>query len=237
MKIYRSRKYRNANNSTKRLISYGIITLIILVVFSVWGLTLLANLSNIWDTLRGSPVSAPIGDSIAPPPPTLASLAQYTSSPKINISGSTEAGATVILYKSGIEIDKQLVGNDGQFSFKNVALKEGSNSFTARSVDGASNESEESRTVEITLDTVPPKITLTEPIEGASSSSPYINFSGKTDPKAVVTVNDQQQVVSPDGSFSGTATMTQPGSNTVTVVATDLAGNQTKVTRTVTYSP
>lgn len=237
MKIYRSRKYKKEANSTKRLVSYGIISLIILLVFSIWGITLLANLSNIWDTLRGSPVSAPAGDSTAPPPPTLNSLAQYTSSPKVTISGSTESGATVTLYKTGVELDKQLVGNDGQFSFKNIILKEGSNSFTARSLDGAGNESEDSRAVEITLDTVAPKITLTEPTEGSTSSSQYVNVAGKTDPRATVTVNDQQQIVSPDGSFSGTVTLTTPGSNTIVVVATDLAGNQTKITRTVTYSP
>lgn len=237
MKIYRSRKYKNSSNSTKRLVSYGIITFIILLIFSIWGITLLANLSNIWDSLRGNPVSAPAGDSTAPPPPTLHSLAQYTSSPRVTISGSTEAGATVTLFKIGLEIDKQLVGNDGQFSFKNITLKEGSNSFTARSLDGARNESEDSRAVEITLDTVAPKITLAEPTDGTTTSSQYVNVAGKTDPRATVTVNDQQQIVSPDGSFSGTVTMTTPGSNLVTVVATDLAGNQTKITRTVTYSP
>lgn len=237
MKIYRSRKYKKNTSSTKRLVTYGIITFIILLVFSIWGITLLANLSNIWDTLRGSQVSAPAGDSTAPPPPTLNSLPQYTSSPKITIAGSTEAGATVTLYKTGLELDKQLVGNDGQFSFKNVALKEGSNSFTAKALDGAGNESEDSRAVEITLDTVAPKITLTEPTEGTTTSSQYVNVAGKTDPRATVTVNDQQQIVSPDGSFSGTVTMTQSGNNTVMVVATDLAGNKTQVTRTVTYSP
>lgn len=237
MKIYRSRKYKRTSDSTRRLISYGIISLIILIVFSVWGLTLLANLSNIWDGLRGSPVSAPAQDSTAPPPPTLSPLAQYTNSPKVSISGSTEAGATVTLSRSGLELDQQLVGNDGQFSFKNVALKEGSNSFTARSVDAAGNESEESRPVEITLDTTAPKVTLDEPAEGSVTSSQYVNFSGKTDPKAIVTVNDQQQVVSSDGSFSGTVTMTQTGSNAVVVVAADQAGNQTKVTRSVTYAP
>lgn len=237
MKIYRSRKYKRPSSSTKRLVTYGIISLVILIVFSVWGLTLLANLSNIWDTLRGSPVSAPTQDLTAPPPPSLVSLAQFTNSPKVVISGSTEAGATVTLFRTGSELDQQLVGNDGQFSFKNVPLKEGSNSFTVKSKDGAGNESEESRPVEITLDTVAPRITLSEPAEGAVTSSQYVNFSGKTDPKAVLTVNDQQQVVGSDGSFSGTVTMNQTGSNQVSVVATDQAGNQTKVTRNVTYSP
>lgn len=237
MKIYRARKVKPyRDNTAKRLAAYAIISVIIIFVLTVWGVTLLANLSNLWDGLRGSNVTAPSQDETAPPPPRLIDLATYTNNARITVNGSAEAGSTVTLFRDGVDVDNQLVANDGQFSFKNLTLKEGSNSFTAKSKDGAGNESSDSNQVTVILDTTSPKVTISEPSDGATTSSQFMTVSGKTEPKAHVTINDAQQIVGADGSFSGVVTL-QSGSNTITVVVTDEAGNQTRVNRTVTYSP
>ncbi len=238
MKIYRARKYSSRkNNGGKRIAAYALISLVVLVIMSVWGLTLLANLSNFWDGVKGSNISAPAVDKTSPPAPRLDSLPAYTNSSKTTVSGNAESGSTLTLSRNGLKLDEQLVGNDGVFSFKNIILKEGSNSFSAKAKDGAGNESLESNPVAIILDTVAPKMTLVDPVDGATVTNQYLTVNGKSDARTVVTINDQQQIVGADGSFSGVVTLSTPGANIISIIATDDAGNQTKVTRTVTYAP
>lgn len=236
MKIYRSRRYPRGSHPAKRLLAYGAVTLIIGLIFFIWGVTLLANLSNFWDSVRGSTRTAAPQDTIAPPPPYLAALPAVTNNPKVNVTGSSEAGATVTLFKNGGSLGTQLVGNDGQFSFANTRLTEGSNSFTAQAKDPTGNQSAVSSAVTVILDTIPPSLTIDQPTDGQTVTTQLLTVSGSTDPNGTITINGQQAIVGTDGKFSGTVSL-QSGSNTVTVVATDQADNTTTVTRTVTYNP
>lgn len=236
MKIYRSRRYPRGSHPAKKLLAYGAATLIIGTIFFIWGVTLLANLSTFWDTIRGSTKSAPTQTTIAPPPPHLNALPLETNNPKVNISGSSTAGATITLYKNGTSMGDQLVGNDGQFNYTNLRLTEGSNAFTAYAKDNSGNKSAVSNSVTVILDTIPPSLTLDQPTDGENVTSQFLTVSGSTDPQGIVTVNGQQQIIGSDGKFSGQITL-QSGSNTITVIATDQADNITKVTRTVTYTP
>lgn len=238
MKIYRARKYTpRRGNSSRRIAAYAVITLVIIFVMGIWGLTLLANLSNFWDSVRGNTLPAVTQDKTPPAAPRLNPQNLYTNNPKITISGSAESATTVTLSNNGTKVDDQLVGNDGQFSFKDVRLKEGSNIFTAQASSNLNLQSTISNQVQVILDTIAPKLTVDQPTDGATATNQYLTVSGKTDPRVTLTVNDQQQVVAADGSFSGVVTLTQAGPVVITVIATDDAGNQTKITRNITYNP
>lgn len=238
MKIYRSRRYKRSQpNPLKRLAAYALLSGIIIFILAVWGVTLLANLSNFWDILRGSPVTSSAQDTVPPSPPRLDQTPAFTNKSKINVTGSSESGSTVSLFVDGGQKDSQIVGNDGAFGFRDLVLKEGSTSFYVKAKDGAGNESQASNTVAVTYDKTTPKFSGLSPADGTTSTSQYVTVSGKTEARSTVTINDQQQIVQADGSFSGTATLTQTGANTITIVATDQAGNQTKATITVNYSP
>src|SRR5581483_10903668 len=135
--------------------------------------------------------------------PRLNPTTLYTNNSRATISGSAEGGTTVTLFNNGTKLDEQLVGNDGQFSFKNIKLKEGSNSFTAQAKGNLDLTSPLSNQVQVILDTIAPKLTVDQPTDGAVVTSQYLSVSGKTDLRATLTINDQQQVVGADGSFSG----------------------------------
>ena len=87
------------------------------------------------------------------------------------------------------------------------------------------------------IDTVPPVLNVTSPVDGLITNNPSLNVAGTTNDATSspvsVKVNGQSVTVGNDGSFSKNITLTE-GSNTVTVVATDSAGKSTTVTRTVT---
>lgn len=71
-------------------------------------------------------------------------------------------------------------------------------------------------------DTTPPALELRD----AQPMGSLVLISGRTEPGASVTVNEEPISVKLDGTFSKTIQMTQVGWNFITVVATDAAGNE-----------
>ena len=124
-----------------------------------------------------------------------------------------------------------------------VTAVEGSNTFYAWAKDAAGNVSlAKSATVTVTIateDTTKPTLTISALANGALTNKVTLNISGNASDAGgilAVTVNGQAVVVNPDGSFS-TAVSLAVGANTITVIATDNAGNQQTDSRTITSDP
>lgn len=122
-----------------------------------------------------------------------------------------------------------------------VTAVAGSNTFYAWAKDAAGNVSAaRSASVTVTIssaDSTPPTLTVSTLADGAATNKSTLNVSGSaTDAGGLksVTVNAQPVVVNADGSFS-TALNLSAGTNVITVVAVDNAGNQTTNNRTITY--
>jgi len=117
-----------------------------------------------------------------------------------------------------------------------AALPEGSNTVKF-DVDDNDGNSATQASVTFKIDTVPPVLNVTSPVDGLITNNPSLNVVGTTNDATSspvsVKINGQSVTVGSDGSFSKNITLTE-GSNTVTVVATDSAGKSTTVTRTVT---
>jgi len=88
--------------------------------------------------------------------------------------------------------------------------------------------------VQVTLKTQPPVLSVDLPADAVSSSS--LTVKGKTDPKATVLVNGKQIKVGSDGTFSTNIEL-KDGTNLISVVATDQAGNEVRVSRAVNKEP
>ena len=107
--------------------------------------------------------------------------------------------------------------------------------------DGVHIESEPSQEIKVsTKDTTPPVITISSPEDGSETSNDSVNISGViTDDLsgvASVTLNGNSLTLNSDGSFSTTVSLTE-GTNTITITATDKAGNKATKTITITYTP
>ena len=79
----------------------------------------------------------------------------------------------------------------------------------------------------------PPNLTVERPSEGEILKSPTLEVKGKTDPDAVVAINNKQIVLNDKGEFSSTFNL-QPGINTIVVESTSKHDKKKTVTRTVT---
>ncbi len=123
-----------------------------------------------------------------------------------------------------------------------TAPGEGNVTFYAWARDAAGNVSA-SRSAAVTVittvaDTVNPTLTISMLADGTVTNNPTLNVSGNASDNVAlqaVTVNGSNVPFDGTGNFS-TAIELVAGSNTITVVATDAAGNSTTKSRTVTYA-
>src|SRR5262249_40352103 len=131
-------------------------------------------------------------------------------------------------YVNGKLVDKTDVGKDKQFAFQQVKLEKGSNQIKAKAVTTDDKESEYSSVTSISYSNEPPKLDINSPQDGqdvAKGDGP-LRVSGKTDSGVKVTVNDFWAIVQDDGTFSYMLAL-HDGDNTIKIVATDDADNQT----------
>lgn len=93
------------------------------------------------------------------------------------------------------------------------------------------------KTVTITIDTVPPSLTIDSPADHLVTNVAVLTVSGitndTTSSPVTLTVNDTVVPVASNGEFNTTISLAE-GTNVITIVATDGAGKMTTVTRTVT---
>lgn len=172
-------------------------------------------------------------DSTAPAPPTLAQRKTPTNMAATSISGAAEANSTVKISVAGAVIGTLTADAQGSFTLADVTLAEGANSFTATAADAAGNESLPSAPLNIVLDTQPPVITVASPSESQFFSAPQVSVKGSIDEAvASLTINGQTATMN-STDFDHPLTLT-PGLNSITLAATDLAGNSATKTVLVT---
>ncbi len=138
---------------------------------------------------------------------------------------------------NGVEATLQpTVGNTGTFTatVKSNNAKEAA--FTIIVTDNSGNVDKEV----VFYDKMPPNLTIISPTDSETVNKSTIIVSGEATDKGSgvsnVTVNGNTVIVGKDGSFSTTVSLTE-GDNTITITATDKAGNKATKTITVTYKP
>jgi RHS repeat-associated protein len=165
-------------------------------------------------------------------PPALAVSAPADNAAMREASVTVTATATDVTALTVNTNGTPLTPGSGSSYSGSVALALGANVLTTTATDAAGNATSVVRTV--TRDTTPPVLTVTSPAEGTTTAADSIDVSGTASDETAlsVTVNGSAAPVS-NGTFSARAALAA-GSNTITVAASDAAGNATTITRTVT---
>lgn len=140
-------------------------------------------------------------------------------------------------YTSGI--NKTTITNGYSCTYvPETALSDGSHTVTVSSTDNDGNTKTTTQ-VSFKIDTVPPALSVTSPVDGLVTNQSTVTVTGTTNDATsspvTLTINGESVTVTSSGAFSHVVTLTN-GNNTITVVATDAAGKSTTVTRTVTYN-
>ena len=170
-------------------------------------------------------------------PPLFNAFPTATNSAVFAISGSASSKKTIVLYINDDLIDTITTDDKGKFLFSDIQLTKGTNEIKAKVKDG-NKESKYSETATVMYTDTAPILTLDSPQDEKSFSKDDKNalISGKTDLGVKVTINGLWAIVDASGAFSYTLPL-QSGENKIMVIATDQAGNETKIERIVTYSP
>ena len=117
-----------------------------------------------------------------------------------------------------------------------TALADGSHTIKIDASDFDGNAATQ-KTVTFKIDTVPPELSVTSPVNKLVTNKTTVTVAGTTNDATsspvTLTINGSAVTVYDDGTFSKDITL-KDGSNTITVVAKDGAGRTTTVTRTVT---
>jgi hypothetical protein len=142
-----------------------------------------------------------------------------TNQRTITVTGISEPGA--ILTVNGLPAELE-----GRLFNKAISLETGPNLITVSASDAAGN----TRTVlvHVSLDLTPPLLDIKEPRAGSSVNLNPISVLGNTEPGAIVKVNGAK-VVLVESSFESLVDLSE-GVNTISVSATDAAGNVNSVT-------
>lgn len=156
----------------------------------------------------------------------------FTKDGKVTVTGTSQAnGATVKLYNGTEEAGTGTVEN-GKFSIE-AALNTGANALSAEAVVNG-KITDRSEIVNVTLDQAAPALNVTAPVQDHKTNIEMVYVKGNTSDANLdtLTVNGQSATVNADGSFSHKILL-DSGSNTITIVSADKAGNKTTVTRNV----
>jgi len=222
-------------NARNRLIVAVIGTFAVILFLLFFGVKILISFSVFIDKLRGnSPTTASTQAIVLPP--TLDPLPQATNSAQIKVSGRGQSKLTAIIYLNGTETKKLTIDQDGSFKAVVTVPKEGELTVSAKVLDDKGNTSELSQVLKIIVTNKAPLMEVTSPPDNATISGDdnKITVTGKVEDDVQVTINDRFVVVQNDGSFSYKFPLPE-GDTILRIIATDRAGNQTKIERKVTY--
>ena len=121
------------------------------------------------------------------------------------------------------------IGTTRRVVIPEVELTDGANDFTATLI-GPAGESEPSPLVTFVLDVAPPNLALSEPTDGATVNRAAVDLVGKTQGRTMLVARNEANNASVTGlaAADGTFKLTLPlvsGTNTISITATDPAGN------------
>ncbi len=229
---------KREKDSLRQAFKYLVFVFILLFLLIRFGLPALVNMAAFLGDINSSKL--PIEKQASSPiqPPRLNPLPMATVSAELNVSGYSQAGSTVKLFLRGINIEEITADANGEFSFNKIHLKDGENEIYTEANDNQGTESEPSTTYKVTLDSEAPQLEISEPQDGQrffDKDSP-ITVSGKTEAGTDLMINSRFVLVKDDGTFSVTQSLTA-GDNQIEVVVRDDAGNETKKSLKVNYTP
>ncbi|MCB5205509.1 Ig-like domain-containing protein, partial [Neorhizobium sp. T786] len=161
------------------------------------------------------------------------------------LSGTSEAGAKIVIYDNGVQIGSTLADKDGAWSFAPPALAEGNHAFTAQATDTAGNAGKVSDVWTFRVDTTAPEVpvigrimddigSVTGPLADSAVTDdrrPQLSGSGVTAGDIVTIYHNDNAigtaVAGSDGRWSFTIDEDLiDGEHEFTVTATDAAGNE-----------
>jgi hypothetical protein len=220
---------------TKKTVALGGVTVLIFVLVLIFGLPLLIKLSVLLGNAKSLSKSENQEKVLPPLPPRLIVSFEATNSARFSISGVAEPNVEVELMKNDVSLGKKKVDEKGGFTFGDITLDNGGNTFTALASTEKEGNSELSKAATIIYDNQPPSLNMINPSEDKISvDSADFDISGKSDKGVSVSVNGKLALVDDEGKFKLRVQL-NAGKNTLEIIIRNQAGNEVKKSIEITY--
>lgn len=160
-----------------------------------------------------------------------------------SISGTTEPNATVAIYDGGILVTTITADAEGKWSYTFTDLTEGEHEISVTAKDAAGNVSDASGKLSIIVDTTKPatpsKPLLTTENNDGNLKVNTVTVKGTAEPNSTVSIYDGDVLVGTattdnDGNWTYTSPTLTDGLHTLSIKATDAAGNVSDVSEPIT---
>ncbi len=177
-----------------------------------------------------------VKDTTPPQMPIIYEFPAKTKESTAAIKGYAEPGSKVKVFVNGPESQSTVADTTGQFSFFDLPLINGKNTIFAKATDEANNDSENSKSVYVEVDTVKPEITIESPKDKSTVKNldKRVTIKGKLSEKGSLHISDRLVVIKPDFSFEFLLGVKE-GTSEIKLIATDEAGNSKEEKLTITY--
>lgn len=171
-------------------------------------------------------------------PPVLQIPYEATNSALIKIKGYASPNLTVEIYLDDDLKTTVKTSDNGDFLSEDIPLVLGTNNIYGKTVDGNDHKSLASKIITLQYINEKPKLDIKEPQDNQTVKDKKITVSGSVEPATgvSVTVNGTTVILDANGNFSQSLELSD-GDNNLIILATDMAGNVTQVSKKVTYQP
>lgn len=232
----RSRLERKSEEqTTKKTFVLGLLTVVVFILVIAFGLPFLIKFSVFLGNAKIKKQGTVTEKALPPLPPRIVLPYDATNSATINIPGFAEAGVNVELFKNDSSVGKNKVSDAGDFTFTDIALNDGSNSFTTVATSDKGGKSDPSKPVVIIYDNKAPEFTMLNPsTDDIKVDVADFEISGQSEKGVSVLVNNQVAMVDDTGKFKIKIQLSS-GKNAIEIIVRDAAGNETKKSINITY--
>lgn len=211
----------------------------VIVIIAFFGFILIfGNINYVWGLFKPKEVYTE-NNNFKPSKPYITTDLEFTNKNQVDLEGSSEAGATITLFKNSIKEKETVVDNNNRFYFSDIEINATQDKTTEFYVTAKNKQglvSDQSATLKITFDKKEPKFSIKEPTDGQtiSSFSRTLQVIGSTEKDTEVLVNGRLAATNQDNEYSAQIRL-EEGENIITVEVSDKAGNKSKQTVKVEY--
>ncbi|WP_202079500.1 S8 family serine peptidase [Caldalkalibacillus salinus] len=179
-------------------------------------------------------IRANVSYALSSPTITAPEDQSFTNETHAVVEGQVQADSVIRIYRNEEQV-AEATSIDQAFQVE-VPLEEGENHIQATASVEA-GETDPSEAITVIRDTVEPELYIDGPTDGSVTNKEVVTVTGQATDEylAQVTVNDEAVSVDDDGGFAHRI-MLDEGQNTLSVVATDQAGNAATETLEVTVN-
>ncbi len=148
---------------------------------------------------------------------------EYTNKDSVDVSVTLNKTYSIQALVNDTEVIKEENKNPGTYNYKIPVASDGENNIIVYIIDDSGNMTSYGDTIQ--KDTTPPAIAMNEEYDGMDTSKDTIALKGKISGYDTFQVNGDDVKVNDDGTFTCNCKLTV-GLNTITMTATDIAGNE-----------